>query len=419
MKKRIALVFPTMWDERQLPACQNAWGTQFDVELATPTDAECPWNFDIASYIGESVNRYRGRLDGIASSSDYPGATVAAAIATRLGLPGSDPEDVLRCSHKYYSRLAQQNVVPEATARFHIVEPGAPAEDITFPCFIKPVKGAFSIMSRRIKDRRELEAFLSKPAVSEFLRDYVFIFNRLVRDLTDFELDGSYFLAEELLTGKQVTVEGYVTDGEVRILGIVDSIRHPQTKSFVRFDYPTSLTRSVQARVESIVSRLISHLGLQQTLFNVEMMVNERKERISIVEVNPRMCGQFADLYAKVDGTNGYEIALAVASGEAPRARHDEGDYGVASSIPLRIFEPRRVARAPSPSEVTQVEAEFPDTLVWSECNSGDALSDFESSEDGKSSRYAVVNVGSRDRKTLASRLDEVVRGLDYRFEPL
>jgi biotin carboxylase len=417
--KRVAFVFPTMWDEKQLPACQQTWATQYEVELAAPTDAECPWDLDVTSYIDEAVKQYRGGLDGIASSSDYPGATVAAAIATRLGLPGSAPQDVIRCSHKYYSRLAQKEIVPEATAKFHLVAPNDPAEDITFPCFIKPVKGAFSIMSQRIRDRGELEAFLKNPTVSEFVRDYVFIFNCLVRELTELELDGSYFLAEELLTGKQATVEGYVTDGEVRILGIVDSIRHPQTKSFVRFDYPSSLSRAIQARMADITLSLVTHLGLQQTLFNIEMMVNERKERISIVEVNPRMCGQFGDLYAKVDGTSGYEVALSLAAGQTPRARHDEGAYGAASSNPLRIFEHRRVARAPSSSELAEVEAEFPDTLVWSECNSGDELSDFESSQDGKSSRYAVVNVGARDRKTLSARLDEVVRSLDYRFEPL
>jgi len=171
--------------------------------------------------------------------------------------------------------------------------------------------------------------------------------------------------------------------------------------------------------MSDIASRLVTHLGLKQTLFNIEMMVNEHKERISIVEVNPRICGQFADLYAKVDGTSGYEVALALAVGQTPRARHREGPDGAASSIPMRIFEHRRVARAPSPSELAAVEAAFPGTLVWSECETGDVFSDFESSEDGKSARYGVVNVGSPDRKTLPSRLEEVVESLGYHFEPL
>jgi len=187
----------------------------------------------------------------------------------------------------------------------------------------------------------------------------------------------------------------------------------------VRFDYPSSLSGAIQARIADIVSRLIVHLGLDNTLFNVEMMYHERADRVAIVEVNPRMCGQFADLYAKVDGTSAYTVALELATGQTPCVRHREGTHRVASSVPLRIFEHRRVQRAPSAAEVASVEADFPGTLVWSECKTGDVLSDFESVEDGKSARYGVVNLGASDRKALATLQEDVLESLDYRFEPL
>lgn len=415
--KTIAFAFPTMWDSKQLEACRSFWNGHFDVELLEPTDEDCPSNLDVLGYIEETVAHRRDRLDGITSSSDYPGATVAAAVATRLGLPGSAPGNILRCSHKYYSRIAQKEIVPESTAWFELVEPDNPAPKLIFPCYLKPVKGAFSILSQKIRDREELEAFLKKPAVSNFLQEYLAIFNQLVRGLTDFDRDGSYFLAEELLTGKQVTVEGFVTDSDVHVLGIVDSIRHPRTKSFARFDYPSSLSRPIRERMESIVTRLITHLGLAHTLFNVEMMYHERDDRTFIVEVNPRMCGQFADLYAKVDGTSSYEVALALAAGERPQIRRRQGRYRMASSFPLRIYEPRRVSKAPSSSEIASIEASFPQTLIWNETHSGALLSDFESIEDGKSARYGVVNVGAVGRKELLARYQEVVQALDYRFE--
>jgi hypothetical protein len=165
----------------------------FENEWAEPSDEDCPSDFDALAFIERTADTIRGKCHGVLSSSDYPGATVAAAIAQRAGLPGTDPRTVLRCSHKYYSRVAQSEAVPEATAGFRLIDPARPdlgAADLVFPCFVKPVKGAFSIMSGRVESREELEAFLARPAARAFLDDYVAIFDRLVSGLTDLEVGG-------------------------------------------------------------------------------------------------------------------------------------------------------------------------------------------------------------------------------------
>jgi hypothetical protein len=421
-RKKVLVVFPTAWDRRQLRACAPRWQDRFEVELLPPFDYEWRWNFDVLGFLEEQVTARRGRIDGIFSSSDYPGAVLAGALAGRLGLYGTPPERIIRSSHKYYSRLAQREAVPEATPWFALLDPKFPRESapgLTFPCFVKPVKGAFSVMSRRLDSRRELESFLAKPSVREFVSRYVFVFNQLVHSLTDFHLNGSYFLAEELLRGRQVTVEGFATHGGVEILGIVDSVRHPGTRSFVRFDYPSTLSRRVQARMAEVARVAIEKLELRNTLFNVEMTYDERRDRVFIIEINPRMCGQFADLYEKVDGTNGYEIALRLAVGERPVVKKGAGAYRVASSYPLRIFEPSLVEKAPSEDEIAEVERIYPGTLVWPECSQGDSLVDFESLEDGQSFRYAVVNIGASDRESLRRVFREVMLKLDYGFEPI
>lgn len=347
---------------------------------------------------------------------------MAAAVATRLWLPGSPPKSVLASSHKYYSRIAQREATPDATPGFQLVDPKlrrGGVRELRFPCFIKPVKGAFSVMSRRLDSWDDLEAFLARPSVAEFLTHYVYMFNRLVRGLTDFELTGGYFIAEDFLKGRQVTVEGFATADSVEVLGIVDSVRHPATKSFVRFDYPSSLSRRVQARMQEVAVAVILKLGLTHTLFNIEMTYDVRRDRVFIVEVNPRMCGQFADLYEKVDGRSSYDLALSLAVGERPRLERTRTGIRVASSFPLRIFEPARVAEAPSAERIAEVERRFEGTRIWPETTKGDVLEDFESLEDGRSFRYAVVNVGARDRESLFRRFEEVRQALGYRFEAL
>jgi hypothetical protein len=419
-KKKVAIVFPTAWDEKHFGR-GGAFQDRFEVELKKPFDHECRWDFDVLGFIEEQVACGRS-LDGVFSSSDYPGATVAGAISQRLGLPGSPPSRILASSHKYYSRMAQREAAPDSTPWFQLVDPKLPrggVPNLRFPCFIKPVKGAFSVMSRRLDSRDDLDAFLSKPAVAEFLLHYVFMFNRLVRGLTDFEIAGGYFIAEDLLKGRQVTVEGFTNADSVEILGIVDSVRHARTRSFVRFDYPSSLSRRVQARMREVAISVVRKLGLRHTLFNIEMMYDLRRDRVFIVEVNPRMCGQFADLYEKVDGRSGYDVALALAVGERrPETRSDTG-YRVASSFPLRIFEPARVADAPTPERIAEIEERFDGTSIWTEVAKGDRLEDFESLEDGRSFRYAVVNLAAPDRARLFRRFDEVTRALGYRFEGL
>jgi biotin carboxylase len=417
--KRILLVMPTAWDAKQLAGCPEL-GERFELVWSEPADADCPASLDPGAFVAEAAAGRWGAIHGVATSSDYPGALLACAIAARLGLPGPSPGAVLRCSHKWYSRLAQRESVPEATPAFDLLAPhgrGAPA--IGFPCFVKPVKSAYSILARRVTSEAELAAYRASPRLLEFFDEYLRIFHRIVRETSDLELDGRWLIAEEVAEGRPVTVEGWAADGDVGLLGVVDSTCDPATGSFLRFDYPSALDPGVQERMGAIARRAILHLGLDRSLFNLEMFYDAARDRISIIEINPRMCGQFADLYAKVDGTNGYEVALALAAGERPAPARGRGAFAAAASFPLRVFQPVRVERAPDARDVRAAEARFPGTLVWNECANGDLLTDFESGEDGRSQRYAVVNLGGADRADCAARLAELRSLLGHAFEPL
>jgi biotin carboxylase len=419
--RRVLLVFEMPWDRKQLDACRDAWQGRVEPVFSEPSDLDCPAEFDALGFIEALAAGALGRIDGAMSSSDYPGTAVAAALAARLGLPGPRPQDVIRASHKYYSRVAQQRAAPEAVPRFALLDVRRPERadpPLPHPLFVKPVKGAFSVLARRVESRDQLQALLASDAVQRFADQYMRIFNQLLAALTPFDIDGGHFIAEELIDGHLATVEGFVCEGEVGFLGVVDSVLHPVTRSFARFDYPSGLPEPVQERMRQIGARVVRALGLERAMFNIEMAWNPATDRIAIIEVNPRLAGQFADLYRKVDGTSGYEVALALCTGERPRLRRRAGPCGAASSVPLRAFEPARVRRAPDPREVAQIEAAHPGTLIWSECRGGEVLDNFEG-EDGASHRYAVINAGGADRDELDARLQALQSELDYRLEPL
>jgi biotin carboxylase len=419
--KRVLFLLPTAWDAPQLEACRPAWEGRYEPVLGQPTDDSCTWEDDPFALLEAALAEHGGRIDGVLSSSDYPGATLAGALARQLGLPGSGPEAVIRTSHKYTSRVLQRGAVPQATPGFALVDPRAedPAAGVSFPCYLKPVKGAFSIMSRRIDTPEELRAFVSGPAAEHFLTVWIAMFNKLVAGMTRLETNGSFFLAEELLHGRQVTVEGFCCRGEVEVFGIVDSVMHPGTGSFARFDYPSTLPDAVQARMADVTRRVIEASDLDDAMFNVELIHDPATDRLAIIEINPRIAGQFGDLYLKVDGRSSYEYALELATGERPRVRRGAGTCGAASSLPLRVFEPVRVEHAPDAADIAAVQRDFPGTLVWPQCAAGQELSDFERFEDGGSHRYAVINAGAADRAALDARLAAVTERLGWRLRAL
>ncbi len=421
-RRKVFFVFPTAWDARQLERCRESWAERFEVEFGTITDWDCRWDLDVLAYIDQMSDALRGRIDGVASSSDYPGATVAGAIATRLGLPGTDPATLVACAHKYAARQVLHEVVPEATPNFALLD-GDTEHDgscpIGFPCFVKPVKGAFSVLARRMQSAEQLHHFVNSEAAREFCESYLHIFDTMMRRFTDLPHAGRYFLAESVLVGSQVTVEGWCMGDEVQILGISDSVVDPITGSFLRFVFPSALDARVQERMGDIAARAVRGLGLRDTFFSIEMMYDTTRDHIGLIEVNPRICGEFGDLYQKVLGVNSYELALELATGGRPRLPRAAGAYAVAASFPLRVFKPVRVQRVPAPEDMGAAEALFPGTMIWNECEAGQELADFDRTEDGASCRYAVINLGAPDRSSLDPRFEAVRESLPYRFTPL
>jgi hypothetical protein len=400
--KRILIVLPDYWARLQLAHSQH-WRERFEVIEASPSNEECPENFDAVAYIDQVAQQYAGKIDGVTSSSDYPGAQVAAGVAARLGLPGTPLIASMSCAHKYYARLACKEAAPEAMPPFEVFEIGREPRDPAFgyPCFVKPAKGTFSVLSGLMHSREELLAYMRQPFLARYGRDYLRTFSEMCRKLTNFAHDGNCVLAEGVLTGEQVTVEGWVSCGEVGVIGVTDSIMHAGTKSFARFDYPSAWPAGVQARMAEICARVVKHIGLDNTLWNIELFYEAGEDTISIIEINPRKASQFADLYEKVDGLNGFEMAFNVAVGEKPRLKRGSGAFKRAASVPLRVFQKTSVTRVPSEQRIREVEATHPGTIIWWECKEGEVLSPSDEFEDGHSRRYGVINLGAQSQQEL------------------
>ena len=422
--KNVLLVSPTVREHRELPAIAEALncrvifedfaGSLFD-DLLVGDVRENEDQLEIRPLIEKTIERYRkSELAGVTSGVGYPGMPVSSLIAERFGLPGPRIDRVLLCEHKYYSRLAQRALVPYAVPDFYLVNPNSLdglAEKLNFPVFLKPVKSCFSINADTIGSqemfRRSVQSCLLPAGFLKPLND-------LIRAHTDFPLDASYLLAESLLEGTQVSLDGYVFEGKVHVLGIVDSVMYPGTISFKRFEYPSSLPKGVQDRIEEIARNLVEGIGYDNALFNVEFMYNQRTDEIHIIEINPKIASQFADLFEKVDGLSSYAPLLQVAVGEKPHFPRRKGAFSVAASCVLRTFQDQRVVRVPSRDEIEALVCRFPDARIEISAVSGRLLSDV--MQDGKSFRYGLVNIGADSHEEPALKLELCRRSLDFQF---
>jgi hypothetical protein len=422
--KKVLLISPTSREFRELPQiaavlnCQIVFedfaGAFFDDLLSSNHNGDSR-NFEILPLIEETIRLYsQSGINGVTSGVGYPGMPVSSIIADRLRLPSARIDRVLLCEHKYYSRVAQQALVPDATPGFHLVDPenvNGLADSLNFPLFLKPVKSCFSINAGEIHNS---EMFRRKVGSGLLPKGFLKPLNDLLHAYTDFPLNASYLLAESILEGTQASLEGYVFGGKVHILGIIDSVMYPGTISFQRFEYPSRLGEAVRKRMEQIAETFINGIGYDNALFNIEFMYNSGTDEIHIIEINPKIASQFTDLFEKVDGLSSYSPLLQIALGEEPDFPKGQGAFRVAASCVLRTFENKRVLSVPSQEQVDALVRRFPDARIEISASPGRLLSD--AMQDGNSFRYGLINIGADSHEELNAKFELCKSLLDFQF---
>lgn len=354
-------------------------------------------------------------LHAVMSTDDYPGSHLAAMVASRLGLPGVSPIASMRCQHKYLARLDQQRLVPEAVPRFALIDGRHPRTfGVDFPMFVKPVKSFFSIGGSRVDTPAQLEAAVAAATLpAAFYQPFEEVLG-LYPEIGLAGIGSHSVIAETLLNGQQCTLEGYVWRGNAYTVGVVDSIFYPGTRSFQRFEYPSGLPAELLSRMHRISASLMQGMDYGDGFFNIEFMVDPGRGTVQIIEVNPRLASQFADLYEKVDGSNTYGMLLDIALGRAPVRKKRAGRHRMAASCALRRFEDAYVRTVPSEAAVEQLQAKYPDMRIELFAKPGERLS--QSMQDGQSFRYAILSIGGADRGEILRVLAACVSELEFDF---
>lgn len=421
--KNILVLFDADWDRMQLEKAAGVSGSQahrffyegFDL-FSFPSNARL-LTFDVFRFVDKLAKKYRALpLHGVTSSNEQFGALVAALLAERLGLPGANPKALIASQHKYIARRILQKALPEANVAFHAFPYTFKREveiPFRFPFYVKPVKAAYSVLARRVDNFRELQQHMTfHPWEKYIIKRLVRPFNDVVRKLTDFDVDAHWMIAEELIDGKQINVDGVVIDGAIHVLGIVDAVMYPGTDQFMRFEYPTRLPQAHAERARTTAGKIIEALGLDHGMFNVEMRVCPATGECRMIEVNPRMAAQFSDLYEKVDGINLHDVALKIATAQVPDLTRGRGKYKVATSFVFRKFDGTPLANPPTRANLEWLKDFDPDAFLAMFIKSGGGLK-----REMKwlgSHRYATLNMGGQSDEHLRDKYQTVKHTLGF-----
>ena len=141
---------------------------------------------------------------------------------------------------------------------------------------MKPVKATYSVLARRVDSFEELKRHLSFWPFEKFIiKRLVKPFNDLMSWYTDCRVDTHHMIAEELLEGVQLNLDGYVHDGHVH------DARHHRREHVpghaglrAASSTPRACRRRCSERIAALAERIVAGIGYRHGFFNAEFVWN-------------------------------------------------------------------------------------------------------------------------------------------------
>jgi hypothetical protein len=383
-------------------------------------------SFDVATLL-EAAERDLEGVDvaGVTSYWDFPSSCIAAILAEERGLPTPGLRSVVLFEHKYWSRLVQRETAPEATPPFaaldvhtdgHLDDP-----PLAYPFWLKPIKGYSSHLGFRIDGPDDLRHALEvlRGRIGRLGSPFQEVLRR-VRDLPDevAEVPGDWAIAEGIIDGDQCTVEGFVHAGEVTIHGVFDIHRDTNRSTFTDYVYPSRLPEDVRARMRAISTDLVRAAGYDQGPFNIEFFWDKDADRTWILEVNPRISREHADLMRWVDDTSNLQVMARTALGRDPQLERRAGPHAVARKHFHRHRDDALVERVPTEDEIAALEERYAPCVIEVGLHEGERLSQLEDQEPYSYELAHLYLAGASEEEVEAKRA-AVVDQLGIRLAPL
>lgn len=400
-------------------------------QLLTPAQVSETQDFDIPAMLAEAEERldaFEGSIDAIVGYIDFPVSTMLPLLCRKYGTPNASLESLLKCEHKYWSRKVMAEVIPDHIPKFTAFDPfddnalsKVGAADLRFPFFVKPIKSSGSRLGFRIDSPEDFDYATQKlrAEIRSIGEPFDHVLSRA--DMPDDirAVEGHFCMAEQVIGGRQCTVEGYVYNGEVVPYGTVDSIRYPQVLSFFYYLYPSTLPKRVLDTMNEITRTIMSHIGYDNAAFNIEYYWDEVSNRIWLLEINTRIAQSHCDLFEMVDGVSHQQVTIDLGLGRRPDMPEREGPEKVAAEFFYRVFfNDARITRAPSRAEIEVAAEQVAGTRIVSHVAKNSLLSALPE-QDAYSFAVASVWMGASTQSKLLWNYEQVMKKLNYEFSDI
>ncbi|GAA1366474.1 ATP-grasp domain-containing protein [Streptomyces beijiangensis] len=367
------------------------------------------------------LDAFDGTIDAIVGYWDFPVSTLVPLLAERYGTRSTSLESIVKCEHKYWSRLEQEKAVKEHP-RFGRVDLSAsdprPPEGMSFPMWLKPALSYSSELAFGVKNQEEFGAAVAeiRDGISRVGRPFDHILDQLDLPPEMEGVGGQVCLAEESLTGIQVAVEGYVHNGEVTVYGVLDSINYPDSSSFLRHQYPSTLPAPVVQRLHDVSQRVIKQIGMDSATFSIEYFYDPGADALNLLEINPRHSQSHAELFEYVDGVPNHHHMISLALDKDPGVTRSAGPYRVAAKWYYRWFADGVVHGVPDQEAVRRIEREIPGVRVDMVPEEGQRLSRMPE-QDSYSFEVAHIFTGGDSEEEMREKFDRCVASLHLAFD--
>ncbi|MEX2470048.1 MAG: ATP-grasp domain-containing protein [Pseudohongiellaceae bacterium] len=427
-KKNVFVFGADPFNMKKLKALQVARHCRFH-ELFSHREVKAGPEIPVRMLYEKGLDRLRsftGSVDAIVGYWDFPVSTMLPLLRQPFALPSPNYEAVLKCEHKYWSRLEQSKAVPDYVPDYCLLDPFsddyAARISVDYPFWIKPVKSASSYLGFKVRNRAELDKAIASIRANIFRFanpfNYLLQFADLPPEVAG--ADGNHCIVESIISsGRQCTLEGYVHNHQVNVYGVVDSIREGKHRSsFARYQYPSNIPRRIQGQMIAVTAAFMKHIGFNDGPFNIEFYWEPRSGRLWLLEINTRISKSHCPLFEKVDGASNQQVMLQLALGEEPDFPHRQGEHRLAAKFMWRVYRDAVVESVPDHEVLRELEQRFPGAEVQFHLEPGMRLSDLPD-QDSYSYEIGVIFLGGTSQRELLKQYRDLKQSLAIRLQPL
>lgn len=411
-------------DASDVDVVENSFQDQSDYYLTIET-TEKILSFGVKKYLNQTVERIQQKpelYDGIVGTHDSS-SLFAAILAEETGKRFASVKGVINSQNKYICRRIQRDITPEAAPKFclaldYLRDPSR----LETPFFIKPVRSNISFGTHIIESPEALEYYIGHESLDISLFNQYYLnalaYSPRYYDAVNIATCNS-FLCEDLISGVQVTIDGYVYEKTVFFLGVTRAIFHPRSNSFSHHEFPHHLPPALTDQIKDVLERLMPGLGLDNSFFNVELRVDEETGTFKIIEVNSRIAFQFAKTIEAVTGFDPLRMICDMAVGKKPEAMPLESvrQFPYCYNFELHAFADAKILETPIMTAYEQIRMAYPEVSVRNLVYENANLSDFK--HNPQSYRYCLLDIPGENREDILAKYDHVVSMLGYKFGPV